>query len=388
MNIDIPTILVVLAMICGLVGAVFLFTWVKRDRTGLSLRAGIGGLVAAVGVVLVLLRGVVPDWLSIHLANALIILSFGFGWSAVRCYGGRSAPWLGTVAGAAVWLAASAIPEIRGDLTIRAMLASLILAGYSFTCAFEFWRAGAPAPRLGAQTALAVLLAVHAGFILVRGVNFAFFVKPESLFEAGWVQGLLTIEPALALVAAALLGVGLIRERSEHELRRNAETDGLTGVLNRRAFFARAEAIADRARQDMRPLALILFDLDHFKAINDRHGHLAGDALLQAFTRVIGRTVRAGDLVGRVGGEEFAVLLEGVDHDRASYIAERVRIDFASAPILWEGGVVTTTVSAGVAVGRDVPVLTLFARADEALYEAKRSGRDKVRSSLPLLAAG
>ena len=137
MNIDIPTILVVLAMICGLVGAVFLFTWVKRDRTGLSLRAGIGGLVAAVGVVLVLLRGVVPDWLSIHLANALIILSFGFGWSAVRCYGGRSAPWLGTVAGAAVWLAASAIPEIRGDLTIRAMLASLILAGYSFTCAFQ-----------------------------------------------------------------------------------------------------------------------------------------------------------------------------------------------------------------------------------------------------------
>ena len=208
------------------------------------------------------------------------------------------------------------------------------------------------------------------------------------MFEAGWVQGLLTIEPALALVAAALLGVGLIRERSEHELRRNAETDGLTRVLNRRAFFARAEAIADRARQDMRPLALILFDLDHFKAINDRHGHLAGDALLQAFTRVIGRTVRAGDLVGRVGGEEFAVLLEGVDHDRASYIAERVRIDFASAPILWEGGVVTTTVSAGVAVGRDVPVLTLFARADEALYEAKRSGRDKVRSSLPLLAAG
>ena len=387
MNIDIPTILVVLAMISGLVGGVFLFTWVKRDRSGLSLRAGIGGLVATLGVVLILLRHTVPDWLSINVANALVILSFGFGWSAVRRYGGRSAPWLGIVAGAAVWLAANGLAEVRGDLTVRAMLASVLLAGYSLTCAFEFWRAGAPAQRLGAQTALAVLLAVHAGFVLVRGINFAFFVKPESLFDAGWVQGLLTIEPALALVAAALLGVGLVREQGERELRRNAETDGLTGVLNRRAFFASAESIANRARREGRPLALILFDLDHFKAVNDRFGHLAGDRLLPGFTRVIGRTVRAEDLVARVGGEEFAVLLDGVDQDRASYIAERVRIDFASDPIIWEGGVVTATVSAGVAVGLDAAVLTLFARADEALYQAKRSGRDKVQSSLPLLAA-
>ena len=387
MTIDIPTIFVVLAMMCGLVAAVVALGWLKRDPTGRSLRAGIAGFVTSAAIGLILTRGVAPDRVSIYLANALVMLAFGIGWSAARSYAGKTAPWPVVVGGAAIWLAACAVPAVYAVTAYRAMLGSVIIAGYSVACAVEFWRAG-PARRLGAQTALSVLLVVHAGFVLFRGVHVAFIAKSASLFAGDWVQGVLMIEPALALVAAALLGVGLIRERAEQELRHSAETDGLTGVLNRRAFFASAEATIARARRGARPVALVLFDLDHFKTINDHHGHLAGDQILQAFTGIITHAIRSSDLVGRIGGEEFAVLLDGVDQDRAAYIAERIRLELATARIAKGGGFVGTTVSAGVAVGTDVDFLTLFARADEALYEAKRSGRDNVRSSLPLAAAG
>ena len=387
MKIDIPTILVVLAMTCAVVGSAFLISWIRRDRSGLALRAGIAGLLTAFAICLALTRPVAPGWLSIYVANGLMVLAFGIGWSAVRRYGDRSVPLTVIVAGAAIWFAVAAIPSVYENTSARVMIVTVILAAYSLACGIEFWRDPPAGTRSGTQTMLASLFAIHAGFVLIRGVHFAFIAPEPSLFDAGTVQALLTIEPLLALVAASLLGVGLVRERGERELRHSAETDGLTGILNRRAFFSRAEGLTDGTRNAGRPAALLVFDLDHFKAVNDRFGHLAGDRLLQTFTRVVVRNVRVDDLVGRIGGEEFAVLLLGVSHERASHIAERVRIDFAAEPIVWDGGIVTTTVSAGVAVGADVTVLTLFARADEALYDAKRNGRDRVHSSLPLLAA-
>ena len=140
------------------------------------------------------------------------------------------------------------------------------------------------------------------------------------------------------------------------------------------------------ARRDRRPLALLLFDLDHFKTINDRYGHLMGDLALSAFTRAVSSVVRATDLVGRIGGEEFAVLVGGIEAATAAAIAERIRFDFSRITVSHEGKALTATVSAGIAVahGGAIDLKAMVAEADRALYDAKRAGRDRVHSALAL----
>ena len=190
----------------------------------------------------------------------------------------------------------------------------------------------------------------------------------------------------MMVFAIALFGVGLIRERHESELRRDAETDPLTGVLNRRGFLDSAERQLARLRGARRHAGLLLFDLDHFKAVNDRFGHNAGDRVLAGFAALALRAIRTNDLFGRIGGEEFAALLEGVDMATATVIAERIRVDFAALGLKHEGVVIPATVSAGVAVGEGngLDLAALLAEADRALYDAKRAGRDRVHGALAL----
>jgi diguanylate cyclase (GGDEF)-like protein len=171
-------------------------------------------------------------------------------------------------------------------------------------------------------------------------------------------------------------------------LRRRADTDALTGVLNRRAFFTLTEEAIAHARRDRKPIALLLFDLDHFKTINDHYGHLMGDVALTAFTRAVSNVVRSTDLIGRIGGEEFAVLVPGVESPTATNIAERIRFDFSRATVSLDGKAVTATVSAGIAMARgaEIDLMSLVAEADRALYDAKRAGRDRVHSAHSALA--
>jgi diguanylate cyclase (GGDEF)-like protein len=183
-----------------------------------------------------------------------------------------------------------------------------------------------------------------------------------------------------------MLAVALVREEAETHLRRRADTDPLTGVLNRRAFFTLADDAIALARRDGRPIALLLFDLDHFKAINDRYGHLMGDLALTAFTSAVSNVVRATDIIGRIGGEEFAVLVAGAEAATATSIAERIRFDFSRATVSLDGKVLSATVSAGIAVGRGttIDLKALVTEADRALYGAKHAGRDRVHSALAL----
>lgn len=169
--------------------------------------------------------------------------------------------------------------------------------------------------------------------------------------------------------------------RLHDELRRRATTDALTGLANRGAFEeALAREIA-RARRAGAALAVVVLDVDHFKRVNDAHGHAAGDAVLREVAARLEAAARAGDLAGRVGGEEFAVALPDADLAAAADVAERVRRRVADAPVAFPGGAVAVTISAGVAAlagGEDA--VALVARADARLYEAKRAGRDRVRS--------
>ncbi len=174
-------------------------------------------------------------------------------------------------------------------------------------------------------------------------------------------------------------------KRVEEELRRLATVDELTELYNRRFFFAQGRRLLERCRQNAQPAGLLLFDLDHFKAINDSFGHEAGDAVLRAVALCCRRTLRPGDLLARLGGEEFAVLLPETDRRQAKRVAERLRRAMARLEVPCDRTVIRVTVSIGLATPEDTPggLDALLAAADRALYRAKRAGRDRVVAFTP-----
>jgi len=166
---------------------------------------------------------------------------------------------------------------------------------------------------------------------------------------------------------------------AERDLLRQAQEDSLTGIANRRHFSSQAENTIRRAERYREPLALIMLDLDHFKQVNDKHGHRAGDQVLQQAVRRIVGSLRSSDMISRWGGEEFVILLPSTDTAEALLAAERLRRAIVTPPMIIEGTPMTITFSAGLA--RRLPGESLDAiivRADVALYQAKNNGRDQV----------
>ena len=169
------------------------------------------------------------------------------------------------------------------------------------------------------------------------------------------------------------------RKQAERELKRLANTDGLTGALNRRRFMELAQAEVARARRYGRPLSLVMLDLDRFKAVNDSHGHDVGDLVLQSLVRVSREVLRAVDIFGRVGGEEFMALLPETGLEGAAAVAERLRQAVAAQEVETAEGPLRCTASLGVApLGPDMDLDSLMKAADVALYRAKQAGRDRV----------
>lgn len=200
-------------------------------------------------------------------------------------------------------------------------------------------------------------------------------------------EGLLYYGLPLSMVAAAvLIALGVADRLRDQRIalsdaERRAQTDPLTGVLNRRSLVERLEAACLRARARGLPIALLFIDLDHFKEINDSYGHPAGDACLRAIIDPIHAELRQSDVIGRYGGEEFVVILSSADIAAAGPIAERIRNRVASVRVEGFGEPIRLTCSIGVATSDTLGVWGehLIARADAAVYDAKRSGRNRVQ---------
>lgn len=204
-------------------------------------------------------------------------------------------------------------------------------------------------------------------------------------------------DPALAPGASPLLDNGKepayslimrdITERREASEQHRLATacDHLTGITNRRAFFEAADREIARRKKSPRPLSLVLFDADHFKAVNDTYGHPAGDAVLCHLAKLLTSTFRQVDVVARVGGEEFAVLLPSTDSQTALKIANRLRENVESSVVEVDGVKIRCTVSAGVASMDDGigNLDALMKMADKALYLAKASGRNRIQVHQP-----
>jgi len=284
----------------------------------------------------------------------------------------------GGLAIAFVVLAASNVLDVFGGGGLVADVGNLMFLGtavFTLVVAFLAWRRGSRA----------------AGWFLVAWflLETLTIATAVSFLVGDGEPMLLYIGLPLSMVAAAILvALGVadrLREqrRALSEAERRAQLDPLTGVLNRRSIVERLEAACLRAQARGLPIALLFIDLDHFKAINDSHGHLAGDDCLRAVIPPIQAELRQSDVIGRYGGEEFVVILSSADAVAARATAERIVRRVADLVVDSRGASIRLTCSIGVASSDALGVWgeQLIARADAAVYAAKRFGRNQVQSA-------
>jgi diguanylate cyclase (GGDEF)-like protein len=208
-------------------------------------------------------------------------------------------------------------------------------------------------------------------------------IEDEALKE---IRGTLYLNLAICVMITiiTLTATSLTINRYQGRLEEMATTDKLTGLANRQAFDLIMPHVVNEARRDRAPLLAMLIDIDHFKEINDRLGHLAGDDVIRDIARTIKATLRQSDLVCRWGGEEFLVLLKGTNAEQGRQLAEKIRLAIESSTYRHGEQSIPVTASLGVAAYTAGETLDqLIARADHALYDAKRKGRNVVRSAQP-----
>ena len=325
------------------------------DGTALELeRAGAHGaspVVAAIG-------GILACGGLAVIAGAMVMFA---GQRALR--GGERLALAGVVLlSPLAWLAGDAI-DGQGAAMSAAELAMLA------TVLVQLWRLDAPPARVPAR--LMMLGAVVLAFLYGRDLLDAFTGQYSS--NQAWVNVDLSTWYLFNFCMLMLTSF-----RTAEALRQTAMLDPLTGTLNRRGLFARLDPELERLTRDAQ-LAVIALDLDHFKRVNDRHGHEIGDLVLQKLSDTVRDCVREGDVFARVGGEEFLVVVTGPDAAGAPVLAERIRKAVAEMRLDPPAPTVRVTVSAGVCLSaRPMPLSMLMRGADEALYAAKRGGRDCV----------
>lgn len=375
--VDLPTLCAVTVFITVTAGLLLVFAWLQnRSEPALALW-GLGFLLASAGAGMLILGGFDPHAWSIGLANAMMCCAYGVMWAGARSFEGRTVRMTLVFAGAAIWLAACQFPGFYESSRARVITVSIIFATYVLLGAGEVWR-GRDRELISRWPTLGLLI-MHAGFLLAR-IPLAGSVSPAMLAHGPHPTGLLiaAFETLFVIYCLAFLRVSMAKERAELQQRKVAHTDWLTGLANRRAFFEFGAPLLDRTIAERRPAALLLFDVDRFKEVNDTAGHQTGDRVLERFAHLVAASLRPGDLCARLGGEEFACLLLDTPMAAALALAERVRGKLADTR--FAGLESRVTVSAGLAMaseaGRDLSAL--LANADRALYRAKAEGRNRV----------
>ncbi|MEJ0074710.1 MAG: GGDEF domain-containing protein [Alphaproteobacteria bacterium] len=378
MSFEVNTLFLLTIDVEAILGLLLLLVWVQNTRVTAVAWWASAHLLRAISVMLYGLYGSVPDLLSIDLPNVLLFSSFGVTWNGARVFNGREALPGSLIAGAGLWLLAAqwsfgAGPELRGQLS------ALIIATYTWLTAHEFWR-GRNEPLVSRWPAITLFFVYGAMYLLRTPINALVHDRESETFLASAWLSVLSLESFLMTIATAFILLAMSKERTELRHKTAAMTDPLTGLLNRRAFLADAEVLLQQQVARDRPIAVLLIDLDHFKSINDRFGHAVGDKVLQIFARTMRAGLRQSDLVGRLGGEEFTVVLADASIDNAYLVADRLRRTFASNAAVIDGEAIQATASVGVSVIVDPrqDLAKLITLADQALYLAKARGRNRV----------
>lgn len=382
MSLDTSTLYLVATMVAAMLGAMLLL-FGKQENIPALKWWGTAYLLGAASVALwTLAAGALGEPLSLAL-NAVGFVACGMVWNAARVFHGRKPNWPGLVLGAIAWIAAvmTLAPEASA---LRMTIGAGIVAAYAALTAAELW-----SDRRRAQQKRwpAIVVPVLHGFVLMLPIVLGDLLHAHdtAFSDSIWVK-LFAIELVLYTVGTVFVIFMLVSDRAVSAHKTAASMDPLTGMFNRRGFAEACARVIDREANAGRPVTVMIFDIDHFKSINDRFGHPAGDEILKLFAAVVVNGLRITDLSGRIGGEEFAALLP-CSLEEGVVVAERVRESFESSGIVDETGPVDTTVSIGVAGGpAGTELEVLLAAADTALYQAKRGGRNRVEAAeeLPL----
>lgn len=384
---DALTLLRVISLLTGL--AVIAWTGIglpMRIAPGAALRFAAGNLLIMASILLTMQRGPEPSYVFYPGADMAGLLAFTLVRSGIQKLGRQAFTLNENVAVLFLsGIAEFALPPVVESTTAASVIYSLAVAWISLRAFRE--AALALRAELGwiAVVTIAWPFAVLGAMMLLR----AFFslgsgnhqVVAAELHLSGavpvlWVLIVLTMALNFSLV-------GMAFSRLMARIRAMAERDGLTGVWNRRAIETRIKGEAERFRRSSKTYVLVMFDLDHFKAVNDRLGHAGGDAALCHAVSIVGSTLRHLDSLGRFGGEEFLVLLPNTDIAGGGGAAERMRTALEANPMIWGGNPVPITASFGFAVpGQGDTVQDMLKRVDEALYRAKAGGRNRVEGAV------
>ncbi len=326
------------------------------------------------GTMLYVLNGTPAQRWANPVGNAVMVLGVAFAVSGSRSLRGlRTPPWLLSVPPAAA-LAASWWDDAATNVWSGAEVVLGLVGVLSWMAAVTLWTDDSgDAARL--QRGVGVAGALFGTYYLLRLVFFVLLGPDDAFFGSTFGAAPTTLAIIVLLIATTFAVAALHTERQTMDLQVRASRDGLTGLLNRQEFLRLAEAEAKLLARSRRPAALVLVDIDHFKQVNDQHGHDTGDQVLRVFASSSRRAIRSTDLLGRYGGEEFVFLLPGASTAEAEHVMQDVRQQVSDAD--QDGPSVTA--SFGVApLEPGASVEQAIAAADAALYRAKAQGRDRV----------
>ncbi|MEO6066037.1 MAG: diguanylate cyclase [Lysobacterales bacterium] len=395
MRVDVPTLVVVAAVTSALLALAVALT-LRGQPPGLrgSVRAWTAGIaIQAAGWLLIGFRGELPDAISIVLANVAIASGYAVCIQALRLFGGqRGHAWTAYALSAGVLLASLVFTYLEPSRHWRMVFNSALLGTIFGLAASTAWRLRiAQGQRPPSHQLLTGVFALGALMLVARAV----VVALEGPQPTG---GILALSPLVATlygstafgpVLATFGFVLMCNDRLHGELEHLATFDTLTGVYNRGSLERLAAEAVAHARRVGHAVTVMLVDADHFKRINDEFGHEAGDSALRVLAACLQFCARPGDVVGRFGGEEFVVVLPGADEDAGVVVAERLRQRMETLRLGEATGDLALHVSVGVAMRRerDDRYAHVLREADRALYEAKRTGRNRVMAASAMATA-
>lgn len=378
-----------------------LFLWMGRAYPMIrGVRSMTGAFLVGIPCTLLLLsRGHISDFLSVIVADVLSTLCFILLYDGiVRFVGGRPRLWLvsgaGLISGSLVYYATAVHPNLVLRIAAMGLVAALMrgLTGYELLLRSAAQttgaqrdrgaRSGIRRPRGSALRLFAVILITLAGLGVLRVTTIVILGGPGNAMQRSALQSSTT------LLSVAYIGVyGLcFLTMAGHELitrsLEESEKDLLSGALNRRGIEVRLTTELKRSDRSRQKLSVALIDIDHFKSINDKYGHAAGDAAIREVSRAIARSLRDVDYLGRYGGDEFLVLLPMTSCDQAMIATRRLSKAVNELSLTDIKALLTLSVGMTEASPED-DAISLLARADDALYRAKSDGRDCIRTVLP-----
>ena len=377
LHLDVPTMLLMTAAASATM-ALSLAAVRPERREGMGLWALALGLHTAT-YLLFSQRGSVSTWASVVLANTLLAGTFALTLAAVRQFQGQGLPWRRMLL--PVLAMALLFAWFQDDYRACVIVAGVVPPLQVALVLWHLWRPKPPAQMRGAVL-LTAGLGLQAVLLAVRGALAALHSIPtQGLLRTDGVQSLTFMAAFVVVILASLGFILMAKDRADASNRYFATRDSLTGLFNRRALMLAAHRDVALAARSREPYALMMVDIDHFKAVNDGHGHHAGDQILCHVASLLSTRLRAQDMVGRYGGEEFLVLLPNTAQHAAAELAETLRSAVAQSPCQHESCTITATVSIGVCGGQLRGAddwERLLRSAEQALYAAKAQGRNRV----------